>query len=98
MFCWLFFHILRVESVIAGSSQRAGVTRESKANLLGNEMVKPDAYASNSAVSGPSGSGHGIYQASAPHIGGKCKRNLSAYLQTWQIIHIVWCWKLIFTE
>ncbi|KAK4370330.1 hypothetical protein RND71_009805 [Anisodus tanguticus] len=57
-------------SQVAGSSQRAGVTRETKENLLGNEMVKPDAYASSSAVSGPSGTGHGIYQASAPHISG----------------------------
>lgn len=57
-------------SLVAGSSQRPGITRDSKANLLGNEMVKPDAYASSSAVSGPSGSGHGIYQASAPHISG----------------------------
>ncbi|KAL3354169.1 hypothetical protein AABB24_018693, partial [Solanum stoloniferum] len=46
-------------SQVAGSSQRPGVTRDSKANFLGNEMV-----------SGPSGSGHGIYQASAPHISG----------------------------
>lgn len=68
-----YFYILQIECVITGSSQRPGITRDSKANLLGNEMVKPDAYASSSAVSGPSGSGHGIYQASAPHISGKHK-------------------------
>lgn len=58
-------------SVSAGSLQRVEVTRNMTVNFLGNEMVKADVYASNGAVSGSSGSGHGIYRASGIHISGK---------------------------
>lgn len=75
------FHISQVMSVSAGSLQRVEVTRDmtvnflgnenTTVNFLGNEMVKADVYASNSAVSGSSGSGHGIYRVSGTHISGK---------------------------
>ncbi|XP_016440589.2 uncharacterized protein LOC107766340 isoform X1 [Nicotiana tabacum] len=57
-------------SQVAGSLQRVEVTRNMTVNFLGNEMVKADVYASNSAVSGSSGSGHGIYRVSGTHISG----------------------------
>ncbi|XP_033509396.1 uncharacterized protein [Nicotiana tomentosiformis] len=57
-------------SQVAGSLQRVEVTRNMTVNFLGNEMVKADVYASNGAVSGSSGSGHGIYRASGIHISG----------------------------
>ncbi|XP_016440593.2 uncharacterized protein LOC107766340 isoform X4 [Nicotiana tabacum] len=58
-------------SQVAGSLQRVEVTRNMTVNFLGNEMVKADVYASNSAVSGSSGSGHGIYRVSGTHISGQ---------------------------
>lgn len=75
----LAIFILNESSVIAGSSQRPGVTRDSKANFLGNEMG-----------SGPSGSGHGVYQASAPHISGKYN-DLSANLQVASMANHSYC-------
>nr|GMD60618.1 chromatin structure-remodeling complex protein SYD [Ipomoea batatas] len=50
-------------SQLAGSSQRAGITRDSKAALSGTEIVKPDAFSSSRPPSG-----HGIYQGSATNI------------------------------
>nr|GMD72726.1 chromatin structure-remodeling complex protein syd [Ipomoea batatas] len=50
-------------SQLAGSSQRAGITRDSKAALSGTEIVKPDAFSSSRPPSG-----HGIYQGSAANI------------------------------
>ncbi|OIT23927.1 PREDICTED: uncharacterized protein LOC109216468 isoform X2 [Nicotiana attenuata] len=70
-------------SQVAGSFQRVEVTRDMTVNFLGNEnmtvnflgneMVKADVYASNGAVSGSSGSGHGIYRASGTHISGHAR-------------------------
>lgn len=55
-----------MKTVTAGSSQRAGITRDSKAALSGTEIVKPDAFSSSRPPSG-----HGIYQGSAANINGK---------------------------
>ncbi|XP_019163693.1 PREDICTED: chromatin structure-remodeling complex protein SYD isoform X2 [Ipomoea nil] len=50
-------------SQLAGSLQRAGITRDSKAALSGAEIIKPDAFSSSRPPSG-----HGIYQGSAANI------------------------------
>ncbi|XP_015874475.3 chromatin structure-remodeling complex protein SYD isoform X3 [Ziziphus jujuba] len=50
-----------------GSSQAAGVSKDSKAGMAENEIAKVDPFGSSRPPVGPSSGGHDYYQGAGPH-------------------------------